>query len=143
MDSKKRLAELLSRYLEDSIIGTELDELRRLMDEPRDLLDEAPPCFAGRSAAAPPLNRLLFKETNELLKKGIDSLSRRTRQIFILSRIENKSHEEIAELFGISPGMVHSQLMQAQTSLRTYLYETKQKNKNFPGEYIYLLITAS
>jgi RNA polymerase sigma-70 factor (ECF subfamily) len=90
-----------------------------------------------------PLSSLLFKEKNELLKKAIDRLPPRRKQVFILSRVENKTHKEIAEIMGISPGTVNIQLVQALASLRTYLHEMEQKDKNFPGEYMYLLIAAS
>lgn len=114
-----------------------LSELRKRQ------LPEGEPTGDYYAAEDDPLHHLLLKETGALLQKAIDRLPPRRKEVFILSRVENKSHKEIAQLLGISPGTVNLHIVQALTSLRTYLQEMDNADKNFPGEYICLLIGAS
>lgn len=45
---------------------------------------------------------LFAKEVEDIVQKTLDELPERTRQIFILSRYENKPYKEIAALMGIT-----------------------------------------
>ncbi len=80
----------------------------------------------------------LYKETSRLLQEAINKLPQRRREIFLMSRMENKSHKEIAEILGISAGTVNIQLVQALATLRTYLHNAEKENKKFSRR-IYIL----
>jgi len=56
------------------------------------------------------------------LEKALFGLSKRTREIFLLSRVENVSHQEIANMHGISVACVdkHVQKALAHLSIRAY-----------------------
>ena len=61
-------------------------------------------------------------EHNELaqqLQKGIDSLPKRCRAVFVLSRHEGKSYKEIAGLLDISVKTVENQMIKALKALRS------------------------
>jgi RNA polymerase sigma-70 factor (ECF subfamily) len=47
------------------------------------------------------------------LERALEELSPRRKQIFILARVEEVAHEEIARRFGISPRMVEKELRRA------------------------------
>ena len=67
---------------------------------------------------------LLAKEVQELIQKTLDELPERTRKIFIMSRYENKSYKEIAELMNITTKGVDFHIGKAlklfQTNLKDY-----------------------
>ena len=68
-----------------------------------------------------PLGRLLEKEMSEKLHEEINRLPKETRQVFILSRLEELKHEEIAERLGISVKTVKYHIKQALSILRDRL----------------------
>ncbi|HSJ15230.1 MAG TPA: RNA polymerase sigma factor [Longimicrobiales bacterium] len=58
--------------------------------------------------------RVDFEQAVELLPPG-------ARQVFVLHDVEGYTHEEIAELMGVSAGTSKSQLHRARMTLRQYL----------------------
>ena len=56
---------------------------------------------------------LLGRETLAEVLKALDELGERTRNIFILFRVENMKQREIAALYGISVSTVEKQIMKA------------------------------
>lgn len=68
-----------------------------------------------------PLGRLLEKEMSEKLHEEINRLPKETRQVFVLSRLEELKHEEIAERLGISVNTVKYHIKQALSILRDRL----------------------
>lgn len=68
-----------------------------------------------------PLGRLLEKELIEKVNEEINRLPKETRQVFILSRLEELKHEEIAERLGISVNTVKYHIKQALSILRERL----------------------
>ena len=61
------------------------------------------------------------KQMKELIEREIDSLPLKMREIFLLSRMQNKSHKEIAEELGISELTVKTQVKRALKILRSKL----------------------
>lgn len=57
------------------------------------------------------------RETLHAVLKALDGLSQRTRDIFVLFRIENMKQREIAALYGLSHGAVEKHLVKAMTYL--------------------------
>lgn len=62
--------------------------------------------------------KLIAKELESELKKLIDGLPARCRQIFLLSRFEHRSNQEIAEQLGLSVQTVKNQISKALAYLR-------------------------
>lgn len=66
-------------------------------------------------------NEIFSKEIQQIIQTTLLSLPEKTREIFWLSRFENKSHKEIAALFDISPKGVEYHIGQAVSELRAAL----------------------
>ena len=61
------------------------------------------------------------KEAGNEIKKAIDNLPEQCRNIFLLSRVQNKKYQEIAALLGLSPKTVENQMGIALKKLRLAL----------------------
>lgn len=68
-----------------------------------------------------PLGRLMEKELIEKVHEEINRLPKETRQVFILSRLEELKHEEIATQLGVSINTVKYHIKQALSILRARL----------------------
>jgi RNA polymerase sigma-70 factor, ECF subfamily len=68
-----------------------------------------------------PLGQLYEKEIIEILNKGIHSLPKGCRDIFLLSRNDDLSYEDIAKKMNISVNTVKSQMKIALSRLRKVL----------------------
>ena len=64
---------------------------------------------------------LINKDINHFINEAIDQLPPRCKEIFILSRIEHKSHQEIARQLNLSTKTIESQLTIALARLRKEL----------------------
>lgn len=61
----------------------------------------------------------------ELLKKGIEQLPEKCREVFLLSRSGQLSNQEIADQLGISIKTVNNQTWKAMKLLRAFVHKTK------------------
>lgn len=61
------------------------------------------------------------KEKDGLLHNAIATLPEQRRKIFILCKMEGRSHDEVARILNISPSTVNNQLVKAMQFLRKYL----------------------
>ena len=61
----------------------------------------------------------------ELLKKGIEQLPEKCREVFLLSRTGKLSNQEIADQLGISIKTVNNQTWKAMKLLRSFVYKAK------------------
>lgn len=66
-------------------------------------------------------NLVREKQLSEIIKREIDSLPERMRQVFMMSRYQQLSHKEIAEELGISEESVRSHVKGALKTLRVRL----------------------
>lgn len=66
-------------------------------------------------------DEIFSKEIQQIIQSTLQSLPEKTREIFLLSRFENKSHKEIAALFGVSQKAVEYHITQAIKELRVEL----------------------
>lgn len=66
-------------------------------------------------------NEIFTKEIQEIVDKALDALPEQTRRIFMMSRYENKSHKEIAELLSITTKGVEFHISKATKVLRLAL----------------------
>jgi RNA polymerase sigma-70 factor (family 1) len=68
-----------------------------------------------------PERQLQFKELSNRLHEIINRLPPRRKQVFLMSRFENKTHQQIASELQISAGTVNQQLIAALTFIRAEL----------------------
>lgn len=68
-----------------------------------------------------PEKQLQFKELSNHLHQIIDRLPPRRKQVFVMSRLENKTHQQIADELKISAGTVNQQLIAALSFIRAEL----------------------
>jgi RNA polymerase sigma-70 factor (ECF subfamily) len=61
----------------------------------------------------------------ELLKKGIEQLPQKCREVFLLSRSGNLSNQEIADNLGISINTVNNQTWKAMKMLKAFVQTAK------------------
>lgn len=73
------------------------------------------------AAGLDPAGALELRQLSETLAKGIELLPPRRKQVFIMSRSEGLSYEEIALQLGISKSAVNQHIVEALVFLRTYL----------------------
>ena len=66
-------------------------------------------------------DEIFSEKVHKVIHDAIDSLPERTRKIFIMSRIEEKSYKEIAELYAITVKSVEFEIAKATRLLRTIL----------------------
>lgn len=64
---------------------------------------------------------LFTSEMEEIIKKTLDSLPDQTKNIFVMSRFQNKSHKEIADALNISTKSVEFHITKAIKALRVSL----------------------
>lgn len=67
-------------------------------------------------------DQLALGELQKAIHSHLQSLPYKCRKIFMLSRFENKSHQEIAEFFGLSPKTVENQIGKALKYLKHVIY---------------------
>ncbi len=60
-------------------------------------------------------------QIREKVKAGLDQLNSEQREVFVLRDLEGLETEEVAEMLGISRGLVRQRLHRARLGLRTYL----------------------
>jgi RNA polymerase sigma-70 factor (ECF subfamily) len=94
-----------------------LRHLRRRPPRP-DVLAQEPAC----PAAGP--ERVV--EQADLLEQALAGLEAPLRSIFLLREVEDLSYHEIADVLGIAPGTVASQLSRARTQLQGFLRRVEQ-----------------
>jgi RNA polymerase sigma-70 factor, ECF subfamily len=68
-----------------------------------------------------PLGRLFEKEITKILEQGISELPNACRQVFLLSRDEDMTYNDIADKLGISVNTVKAQIKNALARLRITL----------------------
>ncbi len=68
-----------------------------------------------------PEQKVLYKDLESCLQNGIDSLPLNIREVFMLSRYQGLSHEEIAEQLGISIYTSKTYVVRALKALRLYI----------------------
>lgn len=85
-----------------------------------------------------PLQDLTKKETEQRIFAAIEKLPPRCRQIFLLSRTENLSYKEIAEVMELSSKTVENQIAIALKSIRKSL--GMQENGNNGNVFLNILL---
>ena len=66
---------------------------------------------------------IIFAEYQQILSAAIEKLPARRKEIFNMSRIENKSHKEIASALGISVYTVQEHISESLRFIKTYFLQ--------------------
>jgi RNA polymerase sigma-70 factor (ECF subfamily) len=104
-------------YLFQSTRNRALNHVRHIRVEERDEAHVAPPSPAG-----PPADALVVEEEiGDALRRAVDGLPPRCREVFELSRTHGLSNSEIAQTLGVSVKAVEAQMGRALRTLREEL----------------------
>lgn len=68
-----------------------------------------------------PASLLEYRQLSNALQRGIDQLPGRRKEIFIMSRFDGRTYEEIASHLNISKSAVNKHIIEALVFLRTFL----------------------
>ncbi len=74
-----------------------------------------------QSGTATPQDKMEFRELDDLLKKAIDALHGKVKEVFILSRDERLTHEQIAARLGISVVSSKTYIVRALQQIRKFM----------------------
>lgn len=72
---------------------------------------------------ATPIQQTEFRETYQLLQQGVALLPGKRKRVFIMSRFEGMSNEQIASVLGMHKDTVYQYLVKALNFLKVYLHE--------------------
>ena len=64
---------------------------------------------------------ILLRDLSEAIEKGVSMLPKKTQQVFILSRMENRSIKDIARALNLSEKAVEYHVTQSLKAMRIYL----------------------
>ncbi|MDR0906114.1 MAG: RNA polymerase sigma factor [Oscillospiraceae bacterium] len=78
-----------------------------------------------------PEERVLARETSEIVRRGLDSLPPKQRAVLIMREVTGLSYAEIAKASGLREGTVKSRINRARIALAEFL----RKNGTFPEDY--------
>lgn len=97
---------------------------RRTMGRKRNLINrytEKVPLVEYDQKQVDPLNWLMYEERNQLVKKVIEQLPKKQKELLFLKYVHDWSYKEMAEKLGISISAIQSQLHRARALLRDKL----------------------
>ncbi|WP_315823170.1 sigma-70 family RNA polymerase sigma factor [Paraflavitalea speifideaquila] len=95
-----------------------LDELRRKTKEGH-FTQHLQAWF--RESPTTPDQYLLFQESQALLRKAIDTLPAQQRQVYLLTRENGWSQDEIAQYLQLSKSTIKTHMARALAAIRAYL----------------------
>jgi RNA polymerase sigma-70 factor (ECF subfamily) len=107
----------VAAYLRRAVRNRSLNYLRDRKRIPIDDTD-IPETLAAKELADDDLTQ---DELRDRIHKAIDTLPERCRLVFVMSKLEEMSHKEIAEAMEISPKTVENQMTRAYRFLREWL----------------------
>ncbi|MCB9231656.1 MAG: RNA polymerase sigma-70 factor [Bacteroidia bacterium] len=114
----------VAAYLKQAVVNRSLNQLRQKKP------------FSGRepdpeegSDAPTPLQILEGDELGAVLQRALDALPERCRLVFVMKRMEGKSHQEIGELLNISPKTIENQMTKALSILKNAVQAYEEFNQ--------------
>lgn len=112
----------LQAYLKRAVINRSINQIRarksNLSDDHLESIQSKEPS---------PSDDLEAQHLDTVLKKAMDSLPERCRLIFVMRRLENMSHKDIAEKLDISTKTVENQITKALKILKIAIQPHVQK----------------
>lgn len=115
----------LKAWIRRIFINTSIDHLRRIQKNQTETLDDSSGNEPSLEETA--TDALGYKELIEYIGK----LSPAYRMVFNLYVMDDYSHEQIAEMLGISVGTSKSNLSKAKMNLRKMILSEQEKTKNY------------
>lgn len=104
-------------YLYRSVLNATLDHLetrkKEILPEPEEWL--------GLEALEHADHPILYQEAEAAVREGVESLPPACKDVFMLSRYEEMTYREIAQVLGISVKTVEAQMSKALKALRQHL----------------------
>jgi RNA polymerase sigma-70 factor (ECF subfamily) len=91
----------------------------QLADRAKVVIDPLSDILADAEAVS-----LEVKELHRVLQQAIENLPPRRKEVFLLSRVENLTYDQIAAQLNISRSAVRQHIVEALVFLRSYLKET-------------------
>jgi RNA polymerase sigma-70 factor (ECF subfamily) len=85
--------------------------------------------YSSSSGSPSPADRLETQALRDRLREWIDDLPERQREAFRLSRFDDLTHEEIAEVMDVAPRTVTNHVTQALQTLRDRLSEYRSASE--------------
>ena len=101
------------KYLEHIKVLRKYHEHALYITENRDLFDT----YDDNN----PLSLLISQETTAEIERAIDALPAQCKEVFLLTRMEGLTYQEVAGKLGISVNTVRTQITRAMTKLREAL----------------------
>ena len=119
------LEDSLKAWIRRIFINTSIDQLRRMQKYSTQSLDDNSADEINLEASV--TATIGYKELIEIIGK----LSPAYRMVFNLYVIDGYTHEDIAEMLGISIGTSKSNLSKARLNLRKMIQTEQEKNNNY------------
>lgn len=101
-----------------------VSERKRSEARRNELLDRHAKEMIANEGPSTPEEWLAARQRLELLDRAVAELPPKCRQVFLLRKVEQLSHAEIAERLGISRSMVEKHLHRAMMHCRDRVYES-------------------
>jgi RNA polymerase sigma-70 factor (ECF subfamily) len=95
--------------------------------QPQPMVEFDEKLFGPDPCTPNPEEALLRNDSRNLLRKALETLPQRFREVLILRELEGMSYKEISEVTGIPPGTVMSRLSRARGGLRQSLASLAQE----------------
>ena len=111
-----KITKSIKSYLFNSIRNRSIDycRKRKYEESPSENLE-----ILGRISEEPsPVELMEAEELNSIIKTGLKKMPARRRDIFLMSRLGNKKHEEIASLLSLSVKTVEAEMGKALKLLK-------------------------
>ncbi len=115
---KLESVENLKAYLYKFVSNECLSYLRKSLRETK-ILENAR--LNQQTSSNNTIDTINLNEINALVTVAVNKLSHQRRKIYLLSRVEGKNIQEIAEMLNLSPNTVKNSLVSALKSIRIYL----------------------
>lgn len=110
----------IGAYLHKMALSRALNYIRDNRKHRHDAEDDL---SAFEESGSNPLQQLTDRELQGVMQQAIDALPARCRQVFMLSRFEGLSYQEISRELDISPKTVENQISKALLMLRSALHK--------------------
>lgn len=126
---------LISTWIYRIAINKSLNQIRK--NKSRKLITSLDSAFSGRNKSG--INKITDQseisdknieqdELAEAIRNAVDSLSKNQRIAFVMSKYQDMSYKEIAEVMDISLTAVESLIHRAKLNLQKKLYQTYKNN---------------
>jgi len=115
---KLEAVENVKAYLYKFVSNECLSYLRKSLRETK-ILENAR--LSQQTSSNNTIDTINLNEINALVTVAVNKLPHQRRKIYLLSRVEGKNIQEIAEILNLSPNTVKNSLVSALKSIRIYL----------------------